>query len=1019
MSSTTFKLEAEFGEKNDLVVRAGAGAGKTTELVKRVLSIAWFQKQKTGYFPSLTVTTFTRKATQELRERLLKAALETEQVDLINYVQSGKIHISTIHGILSHLLRRYGQVMGLQPDFKFIDNDQNQIILKKIIRKIVNAEASSASAEALEDILSETRFDELLSSLEKFIEISISGETLKRVSVEEFKKFKNETHELLLRQCRILIEAIDDKFSPKWLDFKSELYLLKQAIEDKNEDALILFLENNSKPAKSAKISEDIITARDQLFDLCGLLANYNMSSSYFDRYESLSIKFESLASQVAKQVMDYKINNGKLSLADLESFALYLLNQFPVVGEQFSKEWDYWLVDEYQDTSPRQVRLIEMLSKEKKRFIVGDPQQSIYLFRGARSQVFLSEEQAVINKGGQLRILDTNYRSHAELLTFFNYFFTRIGDQFKPMQPGRKDSADSKIDPLVKTVATFVDLSTSEIENAEGLQALIHSQELIQSGAKPESICILARTHTALEKILHFAHENKIPAQMHSNAEYNKRREVLDALSLLKFIINPHDNLNFINLVRSPWFKIEDQLLHNMSLTKPKSFWNHCVDTQTKHHAILNLKKAIQLSYQKGISEAWLESLKESGIIDYSTFLDSSGRREANLWKLVQKLKMSERQPGFNFGSFLEEHEINVELETGEMSDAVPVVEPSRINLMTIHASKGLQFDHIILVGAGDWRVHSDSSFLAVDEDGTWSLALSDPESGKATVSVHGQQAIKKRQEMELQEYDRLLYVALTRARESVFILWDQNQKNSWVSRMWKPAENTFEFGFRAILQAKQIESSELSFNAPSFNPNLEIVNLKPQYQLLSDDDEKVSRVSVTSLIEASPTKKAQQDSQIILKSLSKAQFGTDFHRYLEMTKYKIDIEIPNEIKKEINWTLQFNEGLIRDLIYNGFVEDSFVLRKQNKWLQGQIDLWGLSKTGDYYIVDYKTGNPASKEKAIDQMKIYAWALIQMGKIPANLKDKRIKLLALYPFYETFEEQLFQISDVQFKLNQ
>jgi ATP-dependent helicase/nuclease subunit A len=130
MSSTSFELK-----KNE-ILKAGAGAGKTTTLTATFLKFASDFEKQWGKFPRIVVTTFTRKATQELKERLLAKALADGRQDLFHYVSAkSQVQISTIHGVLSLFLSRYGSAIGLTPDYKILGEPEIRKGARKIIRK--------------------------------------------------------------------------------------------------------------------------------------------------------------------------------------------------------------------------------------------------------------------------------------------------------------------------------------------------------------------------------------------------------------------------------------------------------------------------------------------------------------------------------------------------------------------------------------------------------------------------------------------------------------------------------------------------------------------------------------------------------------------------------------------------------------------------------------------------------------------------------------------------------------------
>ena len=119
----------------------------------------------------------------------------------------------------------------------------------------------------------------------------------------------------------------------------------------------------------------------------------------------------------------EYKRRTGELTLADLDSLALQIIEKFPDSAEEFSSTWDYFMLDEYQDTSPLQVKILNAIIRDKTCFVVGDPQQSIYLFRGARSEVFEKKQTEMQQSGAQVDFLETNYRSEPTLMNFINLF--------------------------------------------------------------------------------------------------------------------------------------------------------------------------------------------------------------------------------------------------------------------------------------------------------------------------------------------------------------------------------------------------------------------------------------------------------------------------------------------------------------------------------------------------------------------------------------------------------------------
>jgi ATP-dependent helicase/nuclease subunit A len=134
-----------------IIVRAGAGAGKTTALTEHVLDVAREFRKTQDRYPRIVVTTFTKKATQELKERLVLLALKKHH-DLLEFVNSSSaLKISTIHGILDQFLRQYGGAIELDPSFSVINSSRASQLARQVIRKILLNHSSKESLQTLID----------------------------------------------------------------------------------------------------------------------------------------------------------------------------------------------------------------------------------------------------------------------------------------------------------------------------------------------------------------------------------------------------------------------------------------------------------------------------------------------------------------------------------------------------------------------------------------------------------------------------------------------------------------------------------------------------------------------------------------------------------------------------------------------------------------------------------------------------------------------------------------------------
>lgn len=1007
-------MQSTSSQLKNKILRAGAGAGKTTTLTETFLGFASSFKEEQGKFPRIVVTTFTRKATQELKERLLNKALELGRDDLFHYVSSkSQVQISTIHGVLSVFLARYGAAIGLTPDYRIMAEGEIRKGARKIIRKYLLDNPN------LQELLEEYDFPVLESALLAYFSESVNFPSMQFISEAdlemETRKVISDISEKLRRVCVTIAQETSNN---KWQEYAQSLLNFSWKMDSESWVDFFSRLENfwefTSKPAYrkasapfSASLNEELELLRDRIDKL---LEEPRYRPSFWQKHQRNCELFNELAQNFCRDFLATKLEKGSLSMSDLETLASKIVREVPEAAQQFSQEWDYWMVDEYQDTSPAQVELLRHLIGNKPVFIVGDPQQSIYLFRGARAEVFNEKVQEIQSNNGVLEEKLRNYRSTPEVLDFFNYYFTRLSKDFAAMTPNPDKPRVGNADPVVQILLS--ETADEDPISQEVLNTVFRIQELLAEGVSPEQICVLGRTHKTLEDIAKVAQDFGVPLQLHSGSGFYERREVLDALAILKFLVNPHDNANFVALLRSPWLLISDNELVSYCHSYRHSYWKEAqkeIESKDETHPLKILRALLLMSEKKGLTATLKKAIKDLGLLDYSGRIDNTGRREANLWKVIALLSEEERRPGFNFLDFLDTslETLSVD-EGGEDADATPVIEPKRVNFMTVHASKGLQFDQVIVPGMGQDPRASHAPVLSIHEkNGLWSLKVRIEETQAMASSVLADQITDELRTRESAEFLRVLYVALTRAKAGVTLLWDQKVgKKSWAalcplnleeglhqedtfSYLVRVGNNTPEKMEEQIFAKKDLRSVWQS----------EQVIARPKYVSVTDlAAQKVTAVSGSG-----------KSADNLIAGLSRAQQGTEAHRLFEAlkyTSYQDLIEISDEdLKKPLEFIAQTTQIPLLSIIEKGHVEWGFVLQNRQSFIQGQIDLWGVTD-GVLWVVDYKTGSQRFSDLAFKQLKIYAWAL---GKLN-NLEDVHsIKLAVVYPLDEVIKVEGYE----------
>ncbi|MNS97246.1 ATP-dependent helicase/nuclease subunit A [compost metagenome] len=323
----------------------------------------------------------------------------------------------------------------------------------------------------------------------------------------------------------------------------------------------------------------------------------------------------------------------------------------------------------------------------------------------------------------------------------------------------------------------------------------------------------------------------------------------------------------------------------------------------------------------------------------------------------------------------------------------------------MTVHASKGLQFEHVILPAMGKAPRSSVTPLLSIHEKtGQWTLKMRDEETQTQKPSILAQEIIAELKQRESEEFDRVLYVALTRAKLGVSMLWEEDPKDrSWAAQcplfIDEGFHQTNEYSY--LVRKDVLLPTKMSLEE-SFN---RVPRAAWQGALI---EEKLKHVSVTELVTPTAARMnvtAPELSQVHA-GLARAQQGTNAHRLFEALKFssleKVREIADPEFKKPLEFVANTQEIPLLDIIEQGHVEWGFALKKDQSLLQGQIDLWGIvDKTA--WVVDYKTGSQRFSEVAFAQLEVYAQALKQMGYLK-NAAD--IKLAVVYPMDEVVKVQ-------------
>ncbi len=523
-------------------------------------------------------------------------------------------------------------------------------------------------------------------------------------------------------------------------------------------------------------------------------------------------------------------------------------------IASEIQSRFDYVFVDEYQDINGAQDAIIRAVSRPGQQanlFIVGDVKQSIYRFRRANPGILKRYEDQWTNPGidGTRVYLQANFRSAPALLDHINEFCSHLSDlvpgfDYGPnaqLEPGLQRtnstsdpsnvSAGARIEShlLMKESFKESELTPLEIEIhiiAQRIKQFVENQTLFDAEEEVErsfrwsDFAILMRSISGKPQVVAriFAMYH-IPVQA-AEGDFFDFPEVVDLLSLLRVIDNPLQDIPLLALLRSPFFGFTDNELALVRLAKPKGFYWHALskfattpeDTiesivggdgnasafprEICENALEKAQRFFQnhqhwLHARKTHSTATLleEILATGFFAEFTASLSPTRDPRTNIRQLIQLVREFEQQPDASLTHFLKW--IDELIDGGHQIEPIPEESHNAVQLMSIHKSKGLEFPIVFLPDLSKRFNFTDlSQRIIIDEELGLCPILNLPNTPQTYPSLSHWLAQREHRKQLIDEEARLLYVALTRAKEHLILLAEASDKQldeSWSS----PTEN------------------------------------------------------------------------------------------------------------------------------------------------------------------------------------------------------------------------------------
>ncbi|HVL37794.1 MAG TPA: UvrD-helicase domain-containing protein [Fimbriimonadaceae bacterium] len=721
-------------EAQRLVVHAAAGAGKTFVLVERYLRLV-----AGGLSPDQILTiTFTRKAAAEMKRRIVDALRDQDLLTEAQQAETGPIQ--TIHSFCERLLRENALEAGLDPEYTILGGAHTAQLMEESVREAIAYPPDNPHALKLIEALAGRR--------------SFGGSQHTKLTEAVIGVLKSLRGTAM--SPRRLAEEHDEPASivARWRE-----HCLADAPPEVRER-----MPEDDRPffTRVAQAYKDAGKTRPRWLrthpDTATLLAGGDEESA----------KQACGLAQVAAQawsLLEQKMEQRQaLDFASLELRAVELLSRSEATRSRIATQYRAVLVDEAQDVNPMQYRLLDALPSSARMF-VGDPQQSIYAFRQADVELF----RALIQEEDSQR-LSLNLRSDQGILAFVDRFFTHEwAESYVPMRAQGED-----LDLSANVIETFSGVEFWRQKARDSYAVALALQQLLQGlndeGLKAKDVAVLVRKRAYAVDLLPKLEELGMSARIVGGTErFYTRMEVRDLANVLRCVGDPSDDYALLCTLRSP---VADLSLDSIVMLAYRakgesagvaeilpSFEPPIEQDRPKLDDFLGWYLPL-----KGYGDRLAAWEVLSSLFAATPFLErlasrKNGHRQiANARKLLA-LAVSEPE----LGPLAYEARVREIQEIRHSEGDAPSDDESEntLTLMTVHAAKGLEFPVVVLPEM-HWMPKSDRKEVEVDPRlGTFVAGFK-----KRPSNFHDWMAAR-RHERERQEEDRLLYVAMTRAKK------------------------------------------------------------------------------------------------------------------------------------------------------------------------------------------------------------------------------------------------------------
>ena len=821
---------------------AGAGCGKTLVLTRRFLT----HLEPLGNGPTaatvplahVVAITFTDRAAREMRDRIraecAKRLRECPPDEVAHWLAILRgldaARISTIHSFCSGLLRRHAVAAGIDPQFRPLEMEIGQALLRQSVARTVKRLLEADHQDCFR-LLTELGLEPLRRAIRQLVlgRSMVDARPFQGRAADEFaERWVTHLNEVFLpRAARDLGESElvtqilrllkDNVPTNRTMHERRNAVLAGlKALRDSHAPAMAQLLELREAAkvqgggGKSAWADEETYEAvRDSLQKLRDKIDDLKQFTDFDPReIEQAAQASAALVSVVDEAAADFSAAKAEASVLDFDDLLVKtrdLLANSPEVREEAAASIDALLVDEFQDTDPIQAEIVNALVAEQlptgKLFVVGDSKQSIYRFRGADPAVFDATRNSLPEQG---RLpLTHNFRSQPEIINFVNSLFEPVMPAYEPLVPRRSQLSPK---PAVEFLFAFPgpeeepESDPSSLEEHRRREAEWIARRILELLADPTpripvrdpesnaerlrrvkagDIAVLFRAMSDAAIYEDVFRRRGVEYYLVGGRAFFAQQEVYDLVNLCTFLNDPADSIALVGVLRSPFFSLSDDAI--VAMTRVGE---------------LPPREALRQPPPSGLSETQCEQIRLAARVidellakkdrvplpellelalartayDASLLCEFLGRRKvANLRKLIDMARQFDRSGIGTLADFTRRIQDSISEQSIEDLAATHPESSNVVRLMTIHQAKGLEFPVVILA---DMERKNRGSYSDAVYHRAFGPIIVPPKFGQdeprhPAIEMH--KYVEEREDDE--ESLRVLYVALTRAADHLIL--------------------------------------------------------------------------------------------------------------------------------------------------------------------------------------------------------------------------------------------------------